>query len=79
MPKPTVLVVRDPDFDNEYVVEGGRVRIVDVDLGVADLTNPEELQDHVESWRSAVAHLPARGPIRRRVEQIIRDLEAAVR
>jgi hypothetical protein len=37
-----VICVRDPDASNEYRVFGDDVEIIDVDLGYADLSDPEE-------------------------------------
>jgi hypothetical protein len=79
----TILVIRDPDSDNEFVTEGGtKVEIIDVDLGRSfvgldglSYTAEPYQYEWERSLRRRVEHLPEDGRIRRRVEQLIADLE----
>ena len=75
-----VLVIRDPDWENEYVVEGGEVETIDVDLG-ASFDGPkhfdassEEGREWIADVRERVAHLDPDRPIRSRVEELIATL-----
>lgn len=52
-PHPTSRIVvtclRDPDAATEFVVDGPGVTIVDIDLGYADLDDPNEMADWLDS------------------------------
>jgi hypothetical protein len=51
--KPLVIVVRDPDYDNEYATFGGEVETYDIDCGRSDL----DAEDEATMW--AGSHLIA--------------------
>lgn len=56
-----VICVRDPDDSNSYSVYGGEVEIVDVDLGRADLRDPDEFSEWFESHLSTANELREKG------------------
>jgi hypothetical protein len=78
--KPTVLVIRNPDYENEFVVEGD-VDTIDIDLGrgfngpkdFANLDAADQV-DYLDSWRDQVKHLDRNGPIRQAVERLIAEM-----
>jgi hypothetical protein len=51
--KPLVIVIRDPDYDNEYATFGGEVETYDIDCGRMDL----DAEDEATMW--AGSHLIA--------------------
>jgi hypothetical protein len=75
----TVLVIRDPDYENEYTTEGDPVEYIDIDLGQSfdgpkgfrGELDAEEQNEYFEMWRDQVKHLDPDGPIRARVEELI--------
>lgn len=56
-----VICVRDPDASNDYAVFGGDVTIIDVDLGYADLSDPEEWAEWKQSQLADVLVLERSG------------------
>jgi len=78
--RPVVLVVRDPDYENEFVVDG-EVETIDVDLGsefdglngFANLERDEQ-DDWARSMLANVAHLPAGSNVRRAVEGLVAEM-----
>jgi hypothetical protein len=78
--RPVVLVVRDPDYQNEFVLDG-EVETIDVDLGsgfdgpkgFANL-KPAEREDWTRSILADVAHLPAESKVRQAVEQLVAEM-----
>lgn len=73
---PVVLCVRHPDNANDYTVEDGEVKIIDLDFGSSFDGRPEELdtwQEWAEGARSQMdeAKLPEDHPIRQNVESLI--------
>jgi hypothetical protein len=78
--QPVLLVIRDPEWENEYVSDDA-IEVIDIDLGRGfngpkgfDPDNPEHI-DWLETMREKVAHLPADGAIRQRVEALATELE----
>lgn len=77
------LVIRNPDYENEYVTEiTGEVEVetIDVDLG-SSFNGPKDFDadaDWGKEWiarrREEVAHLPEDGPVRQAVEELIGQL-----
>ena len=77
----TTLVIRDPDYSNEYVeeVEGYvETETISIDLGAGfdgrkefRCLDAEDQAEYIEMWRDEVKHLDADGPIRQRVESLI--------
>lgn len=78
--KPTMLVIRDPDHENEYVLDAD-LDVITVDIGsqwrdfkqlaaALEDEKPEALE-WVEGVREDVAHLPEDHPARVRVEELI--------
>jgi hypothetical protein len=73
-----VLVVRHPDYENTYTVEGGEVRIVSIDLGSSFDSEPddrEQWEDWSSSVREDISDLPADSTVRKEVEALIAELE----
>jgi hypothetical protein len=78
--RPVVLVVRDPDCENEFVIDG-EVETIDVDLGrgfdgpkgFANLETGEQ-KDWTRSMLANIAHLPAESKVRRAVEELVADM-----
>jgi hypothetical protein len=57
-----VIVVRDPDYENEfYIVGPARVEAIEVDLGRADLSDPDERAAWLTSHERKVGELRDRG------------------
>lgn len=48
MPIPIVVVVRDPDYSNEFTMFGGEVTIHDMDLGRSNLNDIDEYLEWAE-------------------------------
>ncbi len=53
--KPLVLIVRDPDASNDVTVFGGDVETHDMDLGYANLDDPNEFIEWYHSHLHAAA------------------------
>lgn len=77
---PVVLVIRDPDHSNEFVVDG-KVAIIDVDLG-SSFNGPKDLdpasaggREWLARTRAKVKHLAADSNVRRAVERLCDELE----
>jgi hypothetical protein len=76
--RPVVLVVRHPDYENSYTVEGGDVRIVSLDLGSSFDSEPddrEQWEDWSSSVREDISDLSADSEVRQQVEALIAELE----
>ena len=77
MGKPVILVVRDPDFENDIRVYDDtgdvtdRFKVVDVDLGRGDLSAPDEFEEWEETMTETISDLPDTHPAARRVVAII--------
>jgi hypothetical protein len=57
-----VIVVRDPDYENEFTIVGpARVRVIEIDLGRADLSDPDELAAWLDSHERRAGELRDRG------------------
>lgn len=56
-----VIVVRDPDYSNEFHTFGETPKIVDVDFGRADLRDPAEFGEWSESLAGQANELIATG------------------
>jgi hypothetical protein len=57
-----VFVVRDPDYDNEFTVVGpAKLKVVNIDLGRADLCDPSEYADWLSSHQDRLAGFRAEG------------------
>jgi hypothetical protein len=56
-----VICVRDPDASNDFTVIGGEVRVIDLDLGRADLSDREEFEDWFDGHMTEVQELRAEG------------------
>jgi len=77
---PVVLVIRDPDYSSEFVVDG-EVEIIDVDLG-SSFNGPKDV-DPESAWgrewlartRARVKHLAADSEVRSAVERLCDELE----
>ena len=77
-----VLVIRDPDYENAFVVDG-IVETIDLDLGRA-FDGPEgfralcdgEQRDWIETTLAKVAHLSGDSKVRRAVEQLVAGIMA---
>lgn len=72
-----VLVVRDPDFANEFTVDGD-VRVIDIDLGSSFTHHPEGEEQAVEWARGRLRDLngvPTDSPVYQRA---IETISAAV-
>ena len=76
---PVVLVIRDPDYENDFVIDGA-VRIIDVDLGAQfngskDFdAESEQGQQWIASTLEQVADLPSGSLVRQRVEDLVDNL-----
>lgn len=75
---PTVVVVRDPDYNNEITVDGGDVQIVDIDqpeslVTIADEYGVEDVAVVLDGYRAEVAHLGKHHPARQHVEWLIEE------
>lgn len=72
---PIVLVVRHPDAENTFTVQGD-VRIIDVDLGssfdASRITSNDApaVREAVAGWRKEVVDLPPRSAVRQHVEAL---------
>ena len=54
-----IVIIRDPDFDNEVGIFGddeGICAYFDIDLGRADLSDPDEFAEWAESRKFDVKH-----------------------
>jgi hypothetical protein len=74
---PVVLVIRDPDYENEFVTQGD-VEIIDVDLG-SEFNGPNGFDpDNDRAWvddqLEKVAQLPEDSPVRQRVQELVDSL-----
>lgn len=58
-----VLVIRDPDADNQFVGEGEPVGLFDIDTGRANFKEPAELEEWLNAQRSLLAELEERGSV----------------
>jgi hypothetical protein len=74
---PVVLVIRDPDDENTFVVDGD-VETIDIDLGRAfdgpkgfRALSDEEQREWIENTIADVAHLPVDSNVRRAVEELV--------
>lgn len=57
-----VIVVRHPDYENDYTVVGpGPVETIDIDLGRADLDNEDERLEWLLSHKAAAEAIRAAG------------------
>lgn len=88
MAKPRVvfLTIRDPDYQDEHVIDeigDVDVEIIDIDLGLS-FNAPKSFWYELgeaggEEWlagtREEVAHLPEDSDVRQRVEELCRQLE----
>jgi hypothetical protein len=78
--RPVVLVIRDPDYQNQFVVDG-EVDTIEVDLG-RGFDGPSAFAslrlDQQEDWTRSVlanvAHLPAGSNVRQAAEQLVAEL-----
>lgn len=61
--KPLVIVVRDPDYDNEYATFGGEVETYDIDAGRMDLNAEDEATMWAGSHLIAAMELRDQGRI----------------
>lgn len=59
---PLVICIRDPDYDNEFMVFG-EANIYDIDLGRSNLRDPEEYAMWAESHGESADQLEAEGNI----------------
>lgn len=77
---PVVLVIRDPDFENKFVLDG-EVETIDIDLGRA-FEGPkgfrglsdEEQGEWIESTIAKVARLPVDSNVRKAVEELVGEI-----
>jgi hypothetical protein len=76
---PVVLVIRDPDYENTFVVDG-EVETIDVDLGRGfdgpkgfRALSDEEQREWIESTIAKVAHLPVDSNVRKAVEEFVEE------
>ena len=80
---PTVLVIRDPDESNEFVVDG-EVKIIDVDLGRGYASRKEltarlaagdyDAGEFIDALRQDLAGVPSDSPVHRALAALIEDL-----
>jgi hypothetical protein len=78
--RPVVLVIRDPDYQNQFVVDG-EVDTIDVDLG-RGFDGPSAFAslrlDQQEDWTRSVlanvAHLPVGSNVRQAVETLVAEM-----
>jgi hypothetical protein len=56
--KTYVIVVRDPDYDNDFTIVGpSPVEAIDIDLGRGDLRDPAEFAGWLESHQGEIERL----------------------
>jgi hypothetical protein len=75
-----VLVIRDPDYKNTFVVDG-EVETIDIDLGRAfdgrngfRALSDEERREWIESTIAKVAHLRVDSAVRKTVEELVEEI-----
>jgi hypothetical protein len=75
-----VLVIRDPDYENAFVVDGV-VQTIDIDLGQAfdgpkgfRALSDKEQREWIETTLAKVAHLPNGSEVRRAVEELVEGI-----
>ena len=71
VPKSVVLVIRDPDASNDFVIEGGPVKTIDLDLGRVDLAVWDEFAPWADSHLRTAAGLPEDSVIRQTIEGVV--------
>lgn len=60
-PASVVIVIRDPDFSNEYETFGAKIEYHDIDAGASDLRDPGEFLEWAEGHLEAARDYEARG------------------
>ena len=75
-----VLVIRDPDHENTFVVDG-EAETIDIDLGRGfdgpkgfRALSDEEQREWIESTIANVAHLPVDSNVRKAVEELVEEI-----
>jgi hypothetical protein len=77
---PVVLVIRDPDDENTFVVDG-EVETIDIDLGRAfdglkgfQALSDEQQREWIDGTIAKVAHLPVDSNVRKAVEELVEEI-----
>jgi hypothetical protein len=73
---PIIIVLRDPDFSNEFIRFGPEVVIHDVDFGRADLSDREEFLEWRESHLVSAGELELLGKAGREAAERLRAIVA---
>jgi len=84
MKRPKLLIIRDPDYETELVEEAAEeIDTIVIDLGsrfngpkrfTIDLDEDEQ-REWIDDTLFGIADLDADSPIRRRVEELVRELQ----
>ena len=66
-----------PEASNQITVYGAEAHVIDVDLGYADLGDPDEFAEWVDTQLSQITALPAGHPAAKVIGDLVNDITEA--